>query len=42
MGLKKPHKPISRGDPGVKSRMCPPYPQHVKGDKMGRFLGITV
>ena len=26
-----------------KSRMCPPYPQRVvKGDEMGRFLGITV
>ena len=32
-----------REDPGVKSRMCTPYPQRVvKGDKMGRFLGITV
>ena len=30
-------------DPGVKSRMCPPYPQRVvKGDWMGRFLEITV
>ena len=32
-----------REDPGFKSRMCPPYPQRVvKGDLMGRFLGITV
>ena len=31
------------GDPGVRSRMCPPYPQRVvKGDLIGRFLGITV
>ena len=31
------------GGGGVKSRMCPPYPKRVvKGDKKGRFLGITV
>ena len=32
-----------RGEPGVKSRMCPSCAQRiVKGDQMGRFLGITV
>ena len=28
---------------GVKSRMCPPYPQRVvKGDLLGRCVGINV
>ena len=31
------------GTPGVKMRIGPPYPMRVvKGDEMGRFLGITV
>ena len=34
---------IRREDPGVKSRICAPYPQGVvKGDLKGWFLGITV
>ena len=30
------------GGGGVKTRIRPPYPKRVKGDYMGRFLGITV